>query len=298
MRRQVGWAVGAAVLLIALPGSALGGGLRHASNSQTFPDSLGEDPAGPDITSIAVSNDDAGLITLKINISNRPALTNDMLFLVFLDTDQNASTGDSMSFGADYAMQLDSGGVGLFKWNGSDYVAPPSQSTLVYAYDSTGATIRINASELGSTKGFNFSVIALSGITTAANGDPDFTKAHADLAPDAGHGMYAYKVLKTLKLTVASFVTTPSSPHAGGMFSESLAANENDTGGPAARGTVTCKATVGGKPLAVATKTFANGVATCSWKIPKTAKGKAFKGTVSLTDAGAIASRSYAGAVK
>ena len=96
-----------------------------AANSQTFDDSVGEDADAPDITSIAVSNDDAGNITLLVNISNRPALTPDMLLLLFLDTDNNAATGDPDSLGADYAIQLQAGAVGLFQWNGSDYVAPP-----------------------------------------------------------------------------------------------------------------------------------------------------------------------------
>ncbi len=43
----------------------------------------------PDITSVVVSNDDAGMITFKVNISNRPTLTPDMSVLLFLDTDQN-----------------------------------------------------------------------------------------------------------------------------------------------------------------------------------------------------------------
>jgi hypothetical protein len=285
-------------LLIALPGSALGGGVRHAANSQTFADSIGEDPSAPDITSVVVSNDNAGLVTWKINISNRPSLTNDMFLLVLLDTDQNASTGDPNSLGAEYAIELDPGVVSLYKWTGSTFDNAPSQSTLVYSYDSTGATIKVNASELGGTKAVNFAAVAVSGVTFDANGDPVFTNIHVDDAPDQGHGTFAYKVLTQLKLTVASFVTTPTAPHAGGVFSESLAATENDTGGPVSKGTVTCRATIAGKPLATLAKVFANGVASCSWKIPKTAKRKAFKGTVTLTDAGAVATRSYAGAVK
>jgi hypothetical protein len=295
MRRQVGWAVATAVLLIALPGSALGGAARHAANSQTFPDSLGEDPASADITTVAVSNDDAGLITFKINISNRPALTSDMSVALFLDTDRNASTGDQQSFGAEYLIELDPGVVSLFKWNGSTYPAAPSQSTLIFSYDSTGATIKINATDLGGTKGFNFVALTVTGLATAPNGDADITNAHFDFAPDRGHGTFAYQVLTTLRLSVVSFVKTPASPRAGGVFSELLAANENDTGGPVTQGTVTCNATIAGKHLVTLKSGFANGVATCSWKIPKTAKRKAFKGTITLSVRGTTVTRSYSG---
>ena len=293
MKLQAAIAVGGAVIVVAaLAGSA------QAVNSQTYQDSLGENPDSPDITSIVVSNDDTGLITWKINISNRPALTQDMAIPIYLDTDQNANTGDKQSGGAEYAIELDPGQVTLFKWNGSDYVVASPQTTLTYVYDSTGATIKINASELGGTKALNFLVLAFSGITTASDGSADFSKAHGDSAPDPLHGTYAYRVLTVLKLTVASFVTSPSAPKAGATFSTSLAANENDTGGPVEAGTVTCSATLAGTPLAALKHAFANGVATCSWKIPKTAKRKAFKSSVTLTVRGATATRRYAGTVK
>ena len=87
MRSRLAILLALAVLLVGVP-AALGGSSHVAANSQTFNDSVGEDAAAPDITSIAVSNDDAGLITFQVNISNRPALTPDMFLLVFLDTDQ------------------------------------------------------------------------------------------------------------------------------------------------------------------------------------------------------------------
>jgi hypothetical protein len=38
-----------------------------------------------------------------------------MYALIFLDTDQNVSTGDPMALGADYVIELDPGAVGLFQ---------------------------------------------------------------------------------------------------------------------------------------------------------------------------------------
>src|SRR4029453_7242971 len=94
------------VALVAMPAVALGGDARHDKNSVTFPDSTGEDAAAPDITSVVVSNDDAGLITFQINVSNRPALAADMEFLILFDTDKNPNTGGSNFLGADYAIVL------------------------------------------------------------------------------------------------------------------------------------------------------------------------------------------------
>jgi hypothetical protein len=262
-----------------------------ASNSQTFADSTGEDPGAPDITSVVVSNDDSGLITFQINVSNRPTLTQDMLFLIFLDTDSNPATGDNQADGADYALQLVPGFADLFKWNGSDYDAAPSQSSVVFSYASTGPTIKVSAADLGGIKAFNFSVAAVSGVTVDATGNPVFTSAHSDSAPDPGHGMYAYKVLTAVKLTVVSFET--STAKAGKSFAASIGATENDTNGPIKNGTVTCHATLGGRPLAPDGRGVVNGLAICDWKLPKTARGKRFAGTVTVTVQGATVTRNF-----
>ena len=264
-----------------------------ASNSQTFADSTGENPAAPDVTSIALSNDDAGLITFQINVSNRPTLTQDMLFWVFLDTDDNRATGDTVANGADYLIQLIPGFVDLFKWNGSDFVSTPSESTLVYSYASTGPTIKLNASELGGVKAFNFSVLAISGVTFDSSGLPDLTKSSADLAPDPGHGMYAYKVLSAVKLTVVSFRIAPTPAKAGKSFAATIGATENATNGPIRQGTVSCRATLGGKAFAGVGAGVVNGLAICQWKLPRIAKGKRLSGTVSVTVQGATATRTF-----
>ena len=76
----------------ALSGTAAPTGI--AANSTTYQDSAGENPAAPDITTLTTSNNDAGLVSFKIDIPNRPTLTQDLLLLVFVDTDANPQTGD------------------------------------------------------------------------------------------------------------------------------------------------------------------------------------------------------------
>jgi hypothetical protein len=282
-----------AAAVVAVPTSALAKNATANANSQTFTDSTGEDPNGPDITSIVVSNDDAGLVTFKINISNRPALTADMFLSLVIDTDQQASTGDPQASGADYLIELDPGSVNLYKWNGTDYTTAPSQTSVTYTYDSTGATIRASAAELGTTKAFNFFALAFSGVKTDASGNADFTNAHADGAPDSGHGSFSYQVLTKLVLSVQAFTTSPKPAKAGKAFVANLAASENDTSGPVQAGTVACSATVGGKHVSATAHRVANGIATCSWSLPRTAKGKTLHGTVSLTVKGTTVVRSF-----
>jgi hypothetical protein len=280
-------------VLGALPTSALGGSARSLSNTTTFPDSTGEDAAAPDITSVVVSNNDAGNITFQINISNRPALTPDMFVLLFFDTDQNSATGDASLLGIDDVIELDPGLVNLFHWNGTDFVAAPSQASLTYSYLPTGATIRISAADLGKTKAFRFRAVAVSGLTIDAAGNSDFTNVHSDTAPDPGHGLFTYQVLTKLVLSVTAFNTSPKPAKAGRPFSATLAANQNDTGGPVASGTVTCAATIAFKGIPAVTHILTNGVANCIWRIPATAKGKTLRGTITLTVHGVKVTRTF-----
>jgi hypothetical protein len=280
-------------MLVALPSAALGGAARTTVNSATFTDSTGEDAAAPDITSIAVSNDDAGLITFKVNISNRPTLTSDMDIQLLLDTDQKSTTGDPTVPGAEYLIDLVPGSVGLFQWNGTNYTFAPSQTSLTYSYDATGATIRISAADLGKTKGINFLAFVGSGITLDANGAPVYTNAHVDLAPDNGHGLYSYKVVTKLTLSVLAFTTAPKPAKAAKNFVAGLAVNESDTGGPVTAGTVACAATISFKHIATLSHALKNGIAGCVWHLPKTSKGKTLRGTVTVAVQGAKVTKAF-----
>jgi hypothetical protein len=272
--------------LALLPAMALGGA---ASNSKTFSDSTNEDLLAPDITSIAVSNDDAGLITFKVGMSNRPALTSDMLFLLFIDT--VPGVGDPDSFGADYAIQIEPAGVALFRWDGSTY--PFVSSTVAYTWASSGPTIQVRAAELGKAKNANFVALAISGITFDANGDANFDNAHADSAPDPGGGTYPYQVLTTFSLKPAGFSTSPAPVKAGRLFSVGLAARQNDTGGLLQQGKVVCSARIGAVQVPVKTSRLRNGVGACVWSIPAGAKGKTIRGTIAVVSGGAQVKRSF-----
>jgi hypothetical protein len=48
-----------------------------------------------------------------------------MYFLIFIDADDNPANGDTDSLGADYAIDLEPGAVGLFHWNGTTYEPAP-----------------------------------------------------------------------------------------------------------------------------------------------------------------------------
>ncbi|MGZ4419119.1 MAG: hypothetical protein ACXVRV_13235, partial [Gaiellaceae bacterium] len=58
--------------------------------------------------------------------------------------------------------------------------------------------------------------------------------------------------------------------------------------------TIACKGKLAGKSLAASRhSSSANGKAACGWKLPKTARGKRFAGTIVATYAGVKISRSF-----
>ena len=119
------------VALFALTPTGGASSARAAENSVRFTDSTGEDAQGPDITTVVLSNDDKGTLSWVINVPNRPTLTGDMGFILFINSDSNAATGDPQLFGADYLLQLigpisGPAEVGLFRWDGTDFTAQGS----------------------------------------------------------------------------------------------------------------------------------------------------------------------------
>ena len=269
------------------------------ANSATFTDSTGEDALAPDIATVVLSNDDKGTLSWLINTPNRPTLTGDMFFLIFVDSDANASTGDAQSLGADYAIELDGplGGaaaINLFRWDGTTFSATGVvQSSLVFSY-ANGPTIKLNASELGATRRLNFAVIAGSGVALSPTGDLDFTNVRTDLAPDPGHGFWSYDVKITPPTLVAkSFGMRPLKPRAGRPFSVFVTFARSDGAAPRTTPTATCKATVGGKALKASASIVAGARATCAWAIPKTAKGKTIRGTITVQADGLKTTRPF-----
>jgi hypothetical protein len=255
----------------------------------TLADSTGEDASAPDITSLAVSNDDAGVVTFRVDISNRPQLTDDMFVGVYLDTDLNPSDGAGPNTeGAEEVIILSSAGVALAHWNGSDFdVSGQSPTSLVYSY-TNGATIEVKATDLGASS-FNFYVAAGSG--------PD-NDVHVDYAPDPGHGTLHYDVeiapQTQLKLVARHLGVFPKPPKAPGELDAALVVTRLDTHTQVRSGTVLCRAKVGKRTVPLIVKgDFYKGTVNCNWRLPKWAAGKKLTGTITVTFQGATVARTF-----
>ena len=299
---RTGLVLAVAAVIAALPtaAGALPGGTSStafvAANSQNYQDSTGEDATAPDITTLTVSNDDAGIISFRVNVPNRPALGQDMLFELWVDSDNNGATGSPDVGGADYVIQLVRGEVSLYKWDGTDYTrrfGDPSAVTLNFSYQA-GLTVRISAAELGNTKTFKFFVVAISGLVVdPVTGDLDGANSKADVAPGGGVGLYPYTVnVAKPTLVVRGVTTTPRVPKAGATFTMRLTAARSDTGAVLQNGRVTCVGRAGTARLRAQLARVQGGAVVCTWLIPANAKGKTFRGSATVVFEGLRASRS------
>ena len=286
--------------LLAMTASAGAGRITTSSvapsaNSVTFKVPKGTDQLAPDIASIAVSNNDPGVITFRINVANRPQLGQDMLFDVFVDADRRTTTGSQNLAGVDYVIELAGGEVNLFKWDGTNFTrrgGDPSAASLSFAYR-RGLTIHISAADLGNTRGFRFFAAATSGVAVDPDtGALDFANAHDDTAHPAGGGLYAFDVKMALpKLVVQKVATTPQKPAAGKPFSVRLTAARSDTGARLKGGQITCAARAGDKSISSQTPRFVGTQAMCTWIIPGFARGKRFVGSIAIVFEGKRVSR-------
>jgi hypothetical protein len=287
-----------AIAVVALPTAASGAFSTPASpqgtasNTTTFQDSTGEDPAGPDITTIVASNDNAGLITFRINVPNRPQLAQDVALIMFLDSDSNQGTGDQENLGADHIIQYIRGEAILFRWDGTDFTLSATQSSLTASW-SSGPTIRINASQLGNARRLSFDALVISGLlideTTGAIECPPAT-CKRDFAPAIGFYQYEVRIERP---TLVVRRVSAGRPTAGKPFTIRMVTARSDTNAVVQNGRVTCVGRAGNARLKARVQRVIGGAATCTWTLPPTSKGKRFRGSVTIVFEGLRATESF-----
>ena len=280
---------------------------RVSDNATTYQDATGENPAAPDITTVIAVNNNAGLIGFRVNVPNRPTLTADMLISIEIDTDNNTATG-SQPEGAEYAIEVFEGAVGLYKWDGTGFTrrsGDPPATTLVYAYANGAATIGINAAELANTRAFKFQVFVIAGITKDTAGNLVFTNATADLAPALNTPLYPYTVIIGTdpgpgtggnRVRITSFTAVPRVPLAGEAFEVTVTVKRVGRAG-VYNGTVYCQARVGSTKLRLYASPRRGG-ASCLWNVPVSATGKVLSGSIGVSEGGPIVTRRFSARVR
>jgi hypothetical protein len=270
----------------------------------TFQDARGEEPAGPDIGGVAVSNGDGGLITFRIDIPSHPVFADDLGIRVWVDSDHDTATGvegPGETRGWDYYILWDRVGTGFedpHLWRcdtrciGGSGGTPP-QRTLRFSYAS-GARFTILDAELGNTKRFRFAVVVTSGLVRDPVAGLDWTNVRWDFAPELDKS-WSYDVrLAPKRLLVRSFSTAPLPPQAGATLAVRLTASESPSGAALSSGRVTCTAAIGGKAVRPLSQRFVGRRATCVFAIPAEAAGKIIRGTIAIRFKGKTVTKSFA----
>jgi hypothetical protein len=281
----------AAGLTAAAGASAIAPASPGVVNTITYHDQAGDDPAGADITHIAISNDRRGVLTFHVAIPSRPTFTDGMRVRIMLNADDDPATG---YFGMDYSLIADSLGAHIFGCSDppacADFGELP-RGSLSFTY-AGGATFSISADELGGTKLFGFIVETWDGLVYTPGTGYDFRDAHWDLAPD--YNWWAYD---TRALYAQSFSTTPARPRAGIPLTLHLVAYSTATATPVTKGQARCTMMIAGQRLKPRSQTFADEEAFCVFDLPARSSGQRFRSTISVLTGGSRLTRSVSGRI-
>ena len=274
MKRAAMLAAATALALAAIP-SATGAG------STSFADTIGDGNGAADVKTVVVSNDDAGQVTIRVNVDSLPHPSDTRVY-AFFDSDQNRATGLADASGAEYVFVDDESDdtYGFLRWNGTDWDDAPDTTARVVS-DSGGITFSINRSELGGTTGFNFWVRTRLG---------DASGTAADTAPD-GDAVWSYTLQigapAAPKITGVMLPATSLLPKAGTKFTFRVGNAVLSTKEVVSPDRVTCKAVLAGKTLAAVRP------GACTWRLPRTARGKSLVVTFTATYHGASYTRRF-----
>lgn len=264
-----------------------------ASGDTSFEDGAGdqrntEELVAPDITTVHVSNTRDGLITFRLSIANHASLPGGSRIAVLLDLDRSIATGDQ---GFEYAVRHDVDGTGratlvFERWEESVFqlVQIPAES-LTSSFSGGVFTLSIPRGELRNTTGFQFGMYA-------ALLDPDGDDHAVDDAPNANLWTYDLTGLPAPRLSTTRLAVMPGRPVAGKTFVVHAGVRRADTGSTVATASVTCTARVGKTKLRSVGR-FSDGRARCAVSVPRSAKGKTLRGTITIRADRAAVTRSF-----
>jgi hypothetical protein len=284
-----------ALALVSLTAAVYAAAAGAQTRSTVFTDPTGDGGTAADVTTVLVTNDSAGNVTFQIKAAAPYTSTQTLDILV--DSDLNGSTGDPNAGGAEYDLyqQFSDHTWDLQVWNGSGWSEAPSSQTVHVSYTADQLTFQVNRSELGNTGAFNFWIDSC---------DADCSAGHEDQAPASGLWNYQLSSSssggQTLHLSMLALLA-PGTGKAGRDYSAAAIVERSDTNGFLTEGTVSCKATIGGRagPRGVGeviTVTYQGSkvsASVCTGHLPKSAAGKTMKGTVTVSYQGATVTRSF-----
>lgn len=277
------------LLISALAVAALATGAARAGTAYTDPvgDQLNSPSlVAPDITAVEVSNTPEGLVTFVITIAGSQPLPRFSGVAIALDLDRDPSTGDegAEAFIGYIVDLLGAGQLAFDRWDGSELVEV-EQTTATARFADGVVTITVPRAELLGTGGFAFAVVSL--LT-------NLSEVALDIAPNEGVWTYDLGLPPAPPPTLAAAKPSgaPAKPRAGKPFVVSSVVTRSDTGAVVSDGSVACAVRVGSARVRAAGR-FRNERAQCAITVPKTAKGKVVRGTMTIRSLESSVVRSF-----
>jgi hypothetical protein len=230
-------------------------------------DPTGDGNGAPDITGVTVANDLSGTILFVVEVANRTGFVARDEVLIYVDSDRSAATGaPDRGGGVDYRLRIDATSSDFERWNGTGF-EPTARSTFRVTFVN-GYVASVNRSELGGTNSFAFFV-----RTRMQEAPSNFF----DVAPADSYFPYTLTP-PHIEAIRPSF--SPATPRAGSTFRVNSVQLVFETAESAAAAAFTCRATLSGKRIR------GTGRGSCTFKLPKTARGKRFVLTMTATATG------------
>ncbi len=230
-------------------------------------DPTGDSSGAPDITGVTVANDLSGTVLFVVEVANRTDFVARDEVLIYIDSDRSALTGSpDRGGGVDYRLRIDATTSDFERWNGTGF-EPTSRTTFRVAW-ANGYVARVHHTELGATTSFAFFV------RTRMQEAPS---NQSDVAPTDTYFPYtlAPPHIEAIRLRVSA-----AAPRAGATFRVNGVQLQFETAESATAGTFTCRATLAGK------RVRGTGRGGCTFKLPKSAKGKRFAISISAAATG------------
>jgi hypothetical protein len=243
----------------------------------TFIDATGDSGTAPDITKVVASGGSTGHLTFVVSFATPYGANSNIS--IFLDTDRNKSTGDPN--GADYLL----GPGGLEVWDPAAQDFEPTGDDATFSVAPGGRALEASAlaSDVGNPSTVNVVVQSVDGA-----GGP----GHQDTA------VAIWSKTSNSGLTVTDARQTAAK--AGAVWALSIRAS----GGTAAdQAAVVCTGASGRVHLLVPNHVAlvtpgGDLTGVCAFKIPKNLKGKKLHGTITISNGGHAATRSFSAKAK
>ena len=263
MTRKLSLAVLATVAALAAPGI-----VQAAPMSYTDP--AGDNGSAADIGVVTVQLAADGYIHVRPTIANQPAIMTPGAILIGFDTDRSLATGGPGGLDYFFIFLFEDLSGALLRWDGSDWAeADAQQGDVRYLVGSSGFELLIRPAVLGGATAFNFKVVA----GTGAADQP------LDHAPDQGTWLFEAIGPAVVEDVDATFV--PAAPRAGRVFQVPVVRVTLSDGTTIIAPSYRCVAQLSGKLLR------GTGRGGCTFRLPKSAKGKRLLVTLFVTYKGA-----------